>query len=310
MSMIIVLKQMLILFAMMAVGMLFGQKGWIDDSGQKAISKLVVNVFNPLLIIYSISGYDFENATMNVGQNVLFVGIYYLMLFVLGIVVTRILGIKYPQRNFYQMMMMFSNIIFIGIPIITALLGKEYVLYIAFYTLAYNVLIYTYGIYLAIKTHNDAEGNSIQFPWKKILNPGVFGCLIAIMIFAFKIKLAEPITMFLDYMGSTCIPLSMILIGVSVSRIEAKKLFANVKMYVFLLIKLLVIPITAALICRNLPIDEGVYKVFIIECAVPVGSIITLLAQEYGVEDDSSTVGIVLSTLMSVITIPIVALFL
>ena len=75
-------------------------------------------------------------------------------------------------------------------------------------------------------------------------------------------------------------------------------------------IKMLLIPIGAALICKQLPVDAGVYKVFVIECAVPIGSIITLIAQEYGAEDDSATIGTVLSTLLSVVTIPIVAIFL
>lgn len=310
MSAVIVLQQMLVLFSMMAIGAFLWKKNWIDAKGQKALSKMVVNIFNPLLLIYSISGYDFEKSTMNVGQNMIFVMIYFVMLFLTGIVVTFLLRLKKPQKNFYQMMMLFSNIGFVGIPIVTALLGREYVLYIAFYTLVYNVLLYTYGIYLAIKSNVDEGGTSVSFPIKRIVNPGVVGCLVSILIFLCRIEIPAPVETFLDYMGNTCIPLSMILIGISVAQMEFSKLFSNVKMYVFLAIKMLAIPICAALICRQLPVDAGVYKVFVIECAVPIGSIITLIAQEYGAEDDSATIGIVLSTLLSVVTIPIVAIFL
>ena len=136
MSAVIVLQQMLVLFSMIAIGVFLWKKNWIDVKGQKALSKMVVNIFNPLLLIYSISGYDFEKSTMNVGQNMVFVIVYFVLLFLMGFVVAFLLRLKKPQKNFYQMMMLFSNIGFVGIPIVTALLGREYVLYIAFYTLA------------------------------------------------------------------------------------------------------------------------------------------------------------------------------
>lgn len=310
MSAIIVLKQMLVLFAMMAIGMFLWKKQWIDENSQKSISKLVVNIFNPLLVINSIAGYDFDNSAIDIGQNMVFVGVYFLLFFLAGFGVTLLLRLKRPQKHFYQMMMLFSNIGFIGIPLVTALLGKEYVLYVAFYILVYNVLLYTYGIYLAVRSNGDAQGESVKFPVKKIINPGVLGCVVAILIFVCKIRIPGPVATFVDYMGNTCIPLSMILIGVSVAQMDIRQLFSNVKMYAFLVIKLLIIPICAALICRQLPVDWGIYQVFVLECAVPIGSIITLVAQEYGAEDDSATIGVVLSTILSVITIPVVAIFL
>ena len=63
MSAVIVLQQMLVLFSMIAIGVFLWKKNWIDVKGQKALSKMVVNIFNPLLLIYSISGYDFEKST-------------------------------------------------------------------------------------------------------------------------------------------------------------------------------------------------------------------------------------------------------
>ena len=83
MSAVIVLQQMLVLFSMIAIGVFLWKKNWIDVKGQKALSKMVVNIFNPLLLIYSISGYDFEKSTMNVGQNMVFVIVYFVLLLIL-----------------------------------------------------------------------------------------------------------------------------------------------------------------------------------------------------------------------------------
>ena len=179
----------------------------LDDVEGQALLNGRVNIFNPLLLIYSISGYDFEKSTMNVGQNMVFVIVYFVLLFLMGFVVAFLLRLKKPQKNFYQMMMLFSNIGFARIPIAFTLM-EEYVLYIAFYTLVYNVLLYTYGIYLAIKSNVDEGGTSVFFPIKRILNPGVVGCVIAILIFLCGLDIPAPVETFLDYMGNTCIPLS------------------------------------------------------------------------------------------------------
>ena len=94
MSAVIVLQQMLVLFSMIAIGVFLWKKNWIDVKGQKALSKMVVNIFNPLLLIYSISGYDFEKSTMNVGQNMVFVIVYFVLLFLMGFVVAFLLRLK------------------------------------------------------------------------------------------------------------------------------------------------------------------------------------------------------------------------
>ena len=131
------------------------------------------------------------------------------------------------------------------------------------------------------------EGGTSVFSNEKDFESGSGWLCHSNLIFLCGLDIPAPVETFLDYMGNTCIPLSMILIGISVGQMELSKLFSNLKMYVFLAIKMLVDPVGAALICRQLPVDAGVYKVFVIECAVPIGSIITLIVLEYGAEDDS-----------------------
>ena len=100
MSAVIVLQQMLVLFSMIAIGVFLWKKNWIDVKGQKALSKMVVNIFNPLLLIYSISGYDFEKSTMNVGQNMVFVIVYFVLLFLHGICSGIFIAFKKATEEF------------------------------------------------------------------------------------------------------------------------------------------------------------------------------------------------------------------
>ena len=81
---------------------------------ETAVSYTHLDVYKRQLI-YSISGYDFEKSTMNVGQNMVFVIVYFVLLFLMGFVVAFLLRLKKPQKNFYQMMMLFSNIGFVDV---------------------------------------------------------------------------------------------------------------------------------------------------------------------------------------------------
>ena len=102
----------------------------------------------------------------------------------------------------------------------------------------------------------------------------------------------------------------MILIGASTAQQDLKRLFTDIKMYLFLLIRLLVVPVTAALLIRGFALDEKIAGTFILMLAMPVGSIVVLLAADQGADESCCIKGSVLSTLLSVITIPIVSFLL
>ena len=102
----------------------------------------------------------------------------------------------------------------------------------------------------------------------------------------------------------------MILIGVSIAKADMKNIFTNVKMYFYTGIRMILFPILVISLMKGMSFDPVVFGVFALELAMPVGSIITLIAKENGADETCSTNGIVLSTLVSILTIPIVCMFL
>ena len=102
----------------------------------------------------------------------------------------------------------------------------------------------------------------------------------------------------------------MMLIGMSIAKADLKKIFSNGRIYLFVLIKMVILPVSAALLIRRLPVDPMATGVFVLQLAMPVGSIVTLIAEENGADETCCTNGIVLSTLASIVTIPLVGLFL
>ena len=320
----IVFQRMLVLLAMMLVGFFSYKKGVFKEKSLGDLSKFVVNIVNPLLVIDGVLGKDSGAGSAAIRQNILMMIIYYIILLVISIPVASLLKVKKSSSYLYQLMMIFSNVGFMGIPVITSLYGDGCVLYIAFYILGYNLLLYTYGLFLVDKSVRYSEGDpgasghkdpafnkvSLLGTLGKIFNAGVIACILAVLIFAFSLKVPQPAQQFVSMLGSCAVPLSMVLIGASMAQQSFKTLLTDKKVYLFLTIRMIVMPIIAALIVRNIAFDRQVIGVFGLMMAMPIGSIVVLLAKQQGADETVCTRASVISTLASVITIPLVAAFL
>ncbi|MBO4337924.1 MAG: AEC family transporter, partial [Lachnospiraceae bacterium] len=274
-------------------------------------------IMNPLLIIDGVLGKENAAGSGVLRQNILLMVIYYIFLLIISFPVAKLLREKNKSEFLYRLMMIFSNVGFMGIPVITSLYGDGCVLYIAFYILGYNLLLYTYGLYLVDSSVRCDEENAGKkddktgfSSLKKIMNSGVIACIIAIIIFAFSIPVPGPVVQFVNSLGNCAVPLSMVLIGASMAQQSIKNLVSDKKVYLFLFVRMIVIPIIAAFVMRSFSFDRQVAGVFGMMLAMPVGSIVVLLAQERGADETVCTRASVVSTVASVFTIPIVAAFL
>lgn len=310
----IILAQMMMLFAMMLVGYFIWKKQWMDESANQQLSKIVVNIFNPLLVVYGVMGKSSEGNLGLLVQNIGFVLFFYVFLIIFSIVIVWIVRPAKAERRMYRLMTIFPNVGFMGIPVITSIFGNESMIYIVFYMLGYNLLLYTFGLVLARKAAVDAGNADIEEKqcgaWKRVINPGVIASLAAVAVFLFQIPIPDAVITFCDYMGNATIPLSMLLIGVSIAKADLKTIFSNKKVYLFTIVRMVILPVALILFLKPLPVDSMVFGVFALQLAMPVGSIITLIAKECGADETCSTNGIVLSTLVSILTIPLVCLFL
>lgn len=306
MNVFVVLQQMLVLLTMMALGYFVYRKGWLNDESYGHVSKICVNILNPCIVIYGVTGKDSNLPGHIVVQNLTFMCIYFVVLIILSKPITRILKVSKDNRSIYELMVIFSNVGFMGIPVISSIFGQESVVLIAFYMLGYNMVLYTYGLYLSSKS----GGAKLAFNWKSLLNPGVVSCIVALILFAFKVQPAASVVNFFDYMGNAVVPMSMMLIGASVAQHADRSFLTDIRMYAFSAIKLLVIPITAALLMKGFAIDPMVKGVFVMMLAMPVGTIVVMFAKQAGADEMECTKGSVITTLLSIVTIPIVAAFL
>ncbi len=306
----VALQQMLVLFIIMMIGFISYKKNIITDETSKKLSAIVVNISNPALILSSVTG----NATVTGAELVetMFVAIgMYVFLIAVAALVPVIIKAPAKDRGTYRVMTIFGNVGFMGFPIISSLYGGGALLYASLFLLPYNILIYTYGVWEMCKSSGEGSGavkKSGRESIEQIFNIGVIFCIIAVVVYALGIKFPAWVNTTVSMLSSTTAPLSMMVIGASFATMNFKKVFLNVRTWVFSALRLLVIPVLGTFLVSLVTDNPSIIGVTMVMLGVPVGSMTAMLAQEYGGDYALSSETVAMTTLLSVVTFPIVSM--
>lgn len=301
----LLLQQMIVLFILMGVGFFCYRLKMITDEVSKKLSAIVVNIANPALILTGCMGEE-KIEGRELLLIVALVVVIYAVLVVLAMVLPAALGVEKKSRGIYQAMTIFSNIGFMGFPVISALYGSSALLYASLFMIPYNVLIYTFGV-AAMSTDENANWKD-SFSLKRIMNVGVIACMITIIVYLLQIPIPAFIKSTTTYLSNLTAPLSMMVIGASLATINLKKLFADVRLLLFSALKLLVIPVLGVLLIRQFVNNDIICGVCMVMLATPVGSMTAMLAQQYEGDYEMASRGVALTTVLSVITMPVVSM--
>ena len=132
--------------------------------------------------------------------------------------------------------------------------------------------------------------------------------VLAILIFALRLRLPDAVGSFFSYMGNAAVALSMMTVGMTVAQADLKSIFMDRCQLGFTAFSLLLVPLICIPFLHLLPIDPMSYGIFILLIAMPVGSTVTLIEMEYGGGDGRvSAGGIALTSLVSLVTIPLIS---
>lgn len=301
-----VITKMCMLFVIMMTGYIANKLGVLDDNGNKKYSSLVVNITAPALILASASD---SNLSGSKSEAVFVLAVatgMYAFLILASLLVRFLFRITKGKEGVYQFMTVFGNNAFMGIPVVEAVFGN--VFYAALFNLPNNILIYSFGGYLLGKHKKEGQTKkTAAFSWKNVCNPGVISAVTALIMFLAGFKFPTPVTDTLNCVGAITTPLSMIVIGSSLANLSIKDTFANVRVYAFSLYKLVILPVIIWLIGRCFISSFMVLGVLVIISAMPCAAVTVMLCNEYGNDAKLAARYVFVSTVMSVVTIPILA---
>lgn len=290
------------LLIILVIGIFASKKGIIPEGGSKTLSKLLSSITSPMMIVCSFCiGFD-ENTLIRGLEIIGCTVIIHLASSLIAYIIFK------PKKGScknapYELATIFSNCGFMGFPILAAIYGDLGIVYGAFYNTVFNIWIWTYGIY-AMQRHKSERHIDVK---KLVFNPGVIATVVGFAIFVLKIKVPSVIFGAMDMIGDTTFPLSMLVIGCITARTDIKSTFSDIKLYICCALKLLIIPIITAFACVLFNIERSaVAPVIIILTAMPVATLTAVFAEIYDVDAETSARLVSVSTLLSIVTIPVV----
>ena len=301
MSFSYVLGKMLSLAVMMLIGYAACKGHILDGRSNKALPDLVVDVTTPCMMLASLGATESSRSDLLV-MLVLGTALFSLMIGVAELI-PRHLPVKERAVPAYKYYTVFTNNGFMGFPVVQALWGDKALVYTALLNIPVSILMYSYGMWQYAKL----AGGESKLRLRQMINiPNVSAVLVLILAligFRFTGNVQET----LNTVGDATVPLSMIVVGSTLAEKPLGGMFKSALLYIFAAVKLTIVPLIVFGLVYLLPISPLIKGVLVVISAMPGSAAGVLFAQQYGVNRSLSSRYVFVSTVMSVVTIPVIS---
>lgn len=294
----ILLQQTIIMFALMLLGLLLSRRGMITEQGGRDLSNVLLYAVIPCVILRSYMSEFSTEKLRAMGLSALIA----VIAFAASIAVAYLTcGTRHRIENFA---VAFGNAGFIGIPLVTAVFGPEAAFYVVSFSTFANLLQWTYGIVI-ISGKKETMNLKMVF-----VNPVFISMVIGIALFVLQPTLPTVVTGTIGYIADGNTVLAMIILGYYLSKVQLRGLFADVRLYLFSALRLLVVPAVTILVFLPFPFARGeITLITLIAAATPIASSTAIFAQKFDQDYRRAVSYVCLSTILSVATLPLVMLF-
>lgn len=311
MSVAIVFQQMVIIFILIGIGMILFRRGMLSEVGSKQISGLIINVTNPALLICSALEDGPKASLTELGIALVSYAAIFAVLIAVGFLIPHLLRVPKNSHYVYRMLSIFGNVGFIGIPLASAVLGSESLIYVSIFNLLFNLLVYTFGISVLEKAAASQGGkNASQGRLQKLVNAGTISAAATIVFYLGNFRVPVIVSSTLTYAGRATTFLSMLVLGVSVAQMAPKEIFSHPKLYAFTLLRQILVPVGCILLMRGFVENKLILNTMLLMVAVPAANMPLMLAKQMDMDTDAISQGIILTTVLSLVTVPLACLFL
>lgn len=293
------MEKMLVLFFAMAAGFICGKRGWLDDAGNRTISRLVVMLTNPMLALSSVLG---KERLMSNRQVLQLTAVAFVLLFscmAISGLVMRVLKVPEADRGLMRFLFSYCNISYIGYPVVQSLFGMDASFYVTVVVLCSQLLMWSYGVHL-VSGHG-----KFHWHWGILKNHCLIASLTSYIIYLTGLQLPEIFSSMCSFIGQTTSPLIMLITGSALALMPLKNVFTNGKLYAMYAIKLVLLPAAAFFLLRGIIHDELLLGVIVTVLCIPSATNATNIAYLYGGNHELASSGVMLSTLASMVTMPV-----
>jgi len=304
------ISPVLIILLLVASGYFFGAKKWMVAEHKSFLEKFLINLAIPCTCI---NGF-IKNLTMDILRGswkillITFLGI--IICTALSAAIAKLIRLPKLRAGVFVAMGGISNVLFVGFPVITELLGESNLVYAMLFLVANSPMSFIL-CYAILPWSSQGE---FKFGLKQIrrvfLNPPIVGIAIGILLVVFGVTLPSPIGRSIEYLGGTVSPLALFYCGFVIHESGIKSVRFDIGMISMLVMRFGISTFVAYLLCLAFGVAAPVSSVIIVEMAMPVMTTLVVLAKECDADAEYAARGVVLSTLACFVVIPVLAIIL
>lgn len=304
---LLTVQKVAVLFILIVIGFVAGRSRLIDEAGQKNITQLVLYITMPATI-FSAMQLEMNQERLHTAIIILGIMVFcYAVMFTIGFLVSRPLNLTIGQKDIFHTSLLLSNTSFMGYPIVLSLLGPEALFYaVVGAGFIFEVVSWSLGVYLISRNGSGARA----FNWKQIVfSPGILSIIVGLIFFLTQWTVPEPFHSVITTLSPATSPLAMIVIGLMLSRSNITEAFKNKYLYLSATFKLLIVPLIILTILKLVGFTDSALIIPVIMISMPTASYVAMFASNYGNDSKFASQIVFISSLFSIITIPIITLF-
>ncbi|TYP56749.1 AEC family transporter [Thermosediminibacter litoriperuensis] len=297
------------IFIFASIGYFLSRKKIFEERDTEAIAKLLLYITSPALIVFNMTQYF----TRDVLLQTFVVPFFSILMVVVSIAGARVAGkflrIDNPAKlDVFYLTIAFCNTVYLGYPVIDSLYGETAAGYVFFYEFGSAVILWSFGVWLASRENDLSTGTvSLKENLKNLLNPPLTALAFSILLIVLGVKLSGFSGGVIKTLGDITVPLSMLFIGMSVGRAGISQEVLKPEYIAASLIRLIISPLIIGGVAHFVDIPVAIKKVITVEAAMPSMMFTAILAARYGKHPDFAAKIVVITTIFSMVTLPVVA---
>lgn len=305
-SAIIVAVQAVIMLILLGAGYGLYKGKLLGDEATKQLSNIAITIINPI-VIFNAYQTDFDPRKLR-GLLVALALSFAAQALLVGAasVIVRPAHENYQTERFA---LSYSNCAFMGIPLVEATFGSDGVFYLTAFITAFNVFMWTHGVILMSGGGKKTAKEHARELLKILLSPAILSIILGLAFFFAGFRLPEILQEPLNYLGSMNTPIAMIVSGATIAKSGLLDCFKSKRVYALQTVKLLIVPILLAALfvpVQIFGIDSSIVNTILIAAAAPTASATIMFAYKYGRDEKCASNHFALSTIASIITIPLI----
>lgn len=300
MDFLVVADQIFILVLLIAAGYVAVVSKIVDPRATRGLSGLLINITLPALIIASMQVPFTPERLIGAETLLLATGALFTLSFAIAWAVSKAMRVPAAEEGVFQFAIVFGNVGFMGFPVALALFGEESLFYVAIFNLAFNILVFSVGIAML------TGGRGERFNPRLLANSGIAASVVGLALFLGSVEIPSPFIDSIELLGGVTTPLAMIIVGAMLATFPAREMVGNWRIWVTSAILLLAVPVIYCWLFSPVFPDPLVNGVMITMAAMPAAANTVIFAEQYGADSKLASQIVFVSTIGSLVTIPLI----